>query len=78
MHAYVHAQQSRDIDSMLFYFRATVFDVGPTLKQHRDNASCLLGTHTPHGMIPSALLARQRRESRRHSGACSFEISHTI
>ena len=29
------------------------------------------------GTIPHALLARDRRESRRHSGACSFEISPT-
>ena len=42
-----------------------------------DNASCLLGSHTPQGTIPHALLARDQRESRRHSGACSFKILPT-
>ena len=77
MHAHVHTQQTRDIDPMLFQCRAIVFDVGPTIKQQWDNSSCLLGTHTPHGMIPHALLASDRRESRRQSGACSFKISPT-
>ena len=77
MHDYVHTQQTRDIDPMLFYCRPTVFDTGPTIKQHWDNASCFLGTHTPHGTMSRALLARQRLESRRHFGACSFEISPT-
>ena len=31
------------IEQMLFYCLATVYDVGPALKQHRLIASCLLG-----------------------------------
>ena len=34
------------------------FNVGPTIRQHWDNASCLLCKHTPQGTIPHALLAR--------------------
>ena len=36
-------QQTRDVHPMLFQCWLTVFDAGPTLKQHRVNASCLLG-----------------------------------
>ena len=39
----VNSQQTRGIHPMLFKCWATVFDAGPTLKQHRLNASCLLG-----------------------------------
>ena len=36
-------QQTRGIRPMLFQCWASVEDVGPTLKQHWVNASCLLG-----------------------------------
>ena len=37
------SQQTRDIHPMMFQCCATVFDAGPTLKQHWVNAPCLLG-----------------------------------
>ena len=37
-------QQTRGIHPMLFQCWPTVFDAGPTLKQHWVNAPCLLGT----------------------------------
>ena len=38
-------QQTRDSHPMLFQCRASVEDAGPTLKQHRVIASCLLDPH---------------------------------
>ena len=38
-----HSQQTRGIEPILFYCWASVVDGGPTVKQHRLNASCLLG-----------------------------------
>ena len=35
--------QTRGVEPMLFKFWVSVVDGGPTLKQHRDNVSCLLG-----------------------------------
>ena len=58
MHAYVHTPATRH---MRHSPNVVFFEVGPTIKQHWDNASCLLGTHTPHGTIPHALLACDRR-----------------
>ena len=40
------AQQTRDIHTMRFQCWASVEDVGPALKQHWANASCLLGGWT--------------------------------
>ena len=37
-------QQTRGIHPMLFQCWPTVFDAGPTLKQHWVNAPCLLGS----------------------------------
>ena len=39
----VTTQQTRNIDPMLFKCWPTLFDVGPTLKQHWLNVLCLLG-----------------------------------
>ena len=36
------SQQTRGIHPMLFQYWSTVFDAGPTLKQHWANAPCLL------------------------------------
>ena len=38
-------QHTRGIHPMLFQCWPTVFDAGPTLKQHWVNASCLLGIY---------------------------------
>ena len=38
------SQQTRGVETMLFERWATVYDAVPTLKQHRFNASCLLGS----------------------------------
>ena len=38
-------QEKRGIRRMLLQCWSTVFDAGPTLKQHWVNASCLLGTY---------------------------------
>ena len=39
------AQQTRDVDPMLFQCWASVEDDGPTLKQHWVKVPCLLGMH---------------------------------
>ena len=41
---------------MLFQCWATVFDVGPTLKQHWVNAPCLLGAYTRDTRTPSCTI----------------------
>ena len=46
---------------MLFYCWPTVFDVGPTLKQHCFNISCLLGTLCPMCWCDSLTLKWQCR-----------------
>ena len=46
-------QQTRGIEPMLFKRWATVYNAGPTLKQHWFNASCLLGAHS-HSSCSSA------------------------
>ena len=38
------SQQTRGLHPMIFQCRASVEDGGPTLKLHRVNASCLLGS----------------------------------
>ena len=65
------SQKTQDIYPMPFQCWPTVFDGWPTLKQHRVNASCLLG----YGARPTWPLdetrrpPRTRRSNRRGSGA---------
>ena len=43
------AQQTRDIEPLLFQCWSTVYDAGPTLNQQWLNASCLLGVDSGGG-----------------------------
>ena len=43
------AQQTLGFDPMLFHFWPTANGAGPTLKQHRVKASCLLGELSAFG-----------------------------
>ena len=53
-------QKTRDVDPVLVQCRASVYDAGPTLNQHRVNASCVLGRHATVHLtlqpIPEAML----------------------
>ena len=47
-YAPIHTQQTRGIHPILFQCWSTVFDAGPTLKQHRVNSSCFwAGSSSP-------------------------------
>ena len=50
-------QQTRHVETMMFQCRASVADVGPALKHHCLNASCLLGTRQTQNMC-TALIQR--------------------
>ena len=52
--AQVCTQQTRDIHLMLFQCWHTVFDSGPTLKQHWVNVPCLLGSDLYTTLNPSS------------------------
>ena len=50
-YATTHTQQTWVIHPILFHCWSTVFDAGPTLKQHRVNASCCWSGSSPPGAL---------------------------
>ena len=56
------SQQTRGVHPMLVQCWASVEDAGPTLKQHRANAPCLLGATTCRaGNVPGHTASGQRQ-----------------
>ena len=48
-------QQTRHVETMMLQFWASVADVGPGLKHHCLNASCLLGTQQTQNMCTAPI-----------------------